>query len=104
MSETSGDLAVYASLSIWDPIHLGVDEVGTQVSVSLFERNILVGGEPGGGKSGALNLIVAHAALVCGLPPGDVRCQAGRAGSVGCLCGSGRLRPEQHEGSAGQAR
>jgi S-DNA-T family DNA segregation ATPase FtsK/SpoIIIE len=34
-----------------------------QVQVSLFERNILVGGEPGGGKSGALNLIVAHAAL-----------------------------------------
>ena len=63
MTSSNSGLTVFASLSIWDPIHLGVDEVGAQVAVSLFERNILVGGEPGGGKSGALNLIVAHAAL-----------------------------------------
>jgi S-DNA-T family DNA segregation ATPase FtsK/SpoIIIE len=51
------------SCSIWEPIHLGVDEFGRPVLVSLVERNILAGGEPGGGKSNALNLIVGHAAL-----------------------------------------
>ncbi len=52
-----------ASLSIWDPIHLGTDETGHRVEVNLAERNMLIGGEPGGGKSVALQLIVAHGAL-----------------------------------------
>jgi S-DNA-T family DNA segregation ATPase FtsK/SpoIIIE len=50
-------------LSIFDPVHLGIDENGEQVHVDLAERNMLLGGEPGGGKSNALNLIVAHGAL-----------------------------------------
>jgi S-DNA-T family DNA segregation ATPase FtsK/SpoIIIE len=50
-------------LSIWQPVHLGTDETGRPVRVDLAERNLLVGGEPGGGKSVALNLIVGHAAL-----------------------------------------
>jgi S-DNA-T family DNA segregation ATPase FtsK/SpoIIIE len=50
-------------LSIWKPIHLGSDETGQHVNVSLAERNMLIGGEPGGGKSVALQLIVAHGAL-----------------------------------------
>jgi S-DNA-T family DNA segregation ATPase FtsK/SpoIIIE len=49
--------------SIFDPVHLGVDEFGEQVHVNLAERNMLIGGEPGGGKSSAINLIVAHGAL-----------------------------------------
>ncbi len=36
--------------SIFDPIHLGIDENGEHVHVNLAERNILVGGEPGGGQ------------------------------------------------------
>jgi S-DNA-T family DNA segregation ATPase FtsK/SpoIIIE len=52
-----------APLSIWDPIHLGTDETGRRVDVNLAERNMLIGGEPGGGKSVALQLIVAHGAL-----------------------------------------
>ena len=51
------------SYSIWRPVHLGVDETGADVHVTLAERNLLIGGEPGSGKSVALNLIVAHAAL-----------------------------------------
>jgi DNA segregation ATPase FtsK/SpoIIIE, S-DNA-T family len=51
--------------SIFDPIHLGVDEYGEPVYVGLAERNMLIGGEPGGGKSSALNLITAHGALSC---------------------------------------
>ena len=50
-------------LSIWQPVHLGTDEMGADVHVTLAERNMLIGGEPGGGKSVALQLIVAHGAL-----------------------------------------
>jgi hypothetical protein len=49
--------------SIFDPVHLGIDENGEHVTVNLAERNILVGGKPGAGKSSALNLITAHGAL-----------------------------------------
>lgn len=49
--------------SIWDPVHLGLDETGHDVHVTLAERNMLIGGEPGSGKSVALQLIVAHGAL-----------------------------------------
>jgi DNA segregation ATPase FtsK/SpoIIIE, S-DNA-T family len=50
-------------LSMFGPVHLGIDETGDQVHVDLAERNMLLGGEPGGGKSNALNLITAHGAL-----------------------------------------
>jgi DNA segregation ATPase FtsK/SpoIIIE, S-DNA-T family len=51
------------SYSIWAPVHLGIDETGAPVRITLAERNLLIGGEPGSGKSVALNLIVGHAAL-----------------------------------------
>jgi DNA segregation ATPase FtsK/SpoIIIE, S-DNA-T family len=50
-------------LSIWQPVHLGTDEIGAPVRVTLAERNMLIGGEPGSGKSVALQLVVAHGAL-----------------------------------------
>ena len=50
-------------LSIWQPVHLGTDEIGAAVRITLAERNMLIGGEPGSGKSVALQLIVAHGAL-----------------------------------------
>ena len=59
----SADAVPVAPLSIWDPVHLGTDELGRRVEVTLAERNMLIGGEPGGGKSVALQLIVAHGAL-----------------------------------------
>ena len=49
--------------SIFDPVHLGTDEYGEPVYVDLAERNMLLGGEPGAGKSSGLNLITAHGAL-----------------------------------------
>jgi len=52
-----------AALSLWEPIPVGVDELGQTVTVSLPERNVLLGGEPGAGKSAALSLLVASAAL-----------------------------------------
>jgi hypothetical protein len=49
--------------SLWEPIPVGVDERGELVRIGLVERNVLVGGEPGAGKSVALSLFVAAAAL-----------------------------------------
>jgi hypothetical protein len=50
-------------LSLWSPIPVGVDEHGRSVSLLLPERNVLLGGEPGAGKSAALSMLVATAAL-----------------------------------------
>jgi FtsK/SpoIIIE family len=49
-------------LSMWDPIHWGMSELGEPVRLSLVERAVLIGGNRGAGKSNGLNLIVAHAA------------------------------------------
>lgn len=52
-----------ACASLWVPVPLGVDEEGGTVCVELPEHNLLLGGEPGGGKSAALSLLAAAAAL-----------------------------------------
>jgi DNA segregation ATPase FtsK/SpoIIIE-like protein len=49
--------------SLWAPIPVGVDEDGSKVTVSLPERNLLEGGEPGSGKSTIVQLLIAAAAL-----------------------------------------
>jgi DNA segregation ATPase FtsK/SpoIIIE, S-DNA-T family len=61
--EPGEPVALGPALSIFDPVHIGVDEFGMPVTVSLIERNMLIGGEPGSGKSGLLNLIAGHGAL-----------------------------------------
>jgi len=50
-------------LSIFDQVPVGVDEFGVQVLIRLIWRNLLIGGEPGAGKSALLNVLVAFAAL-----------------------------------------
>jgi hypothetical protein len=52
-----------APLSLWQPFPVGVDELGGTVTLTLPERNLLLGGEPGAGKSAALSLVLATAAL-----------------------------------------
>ena len=49
--------------SIWEPIQVGVDEHDLPVSVSLAERNLLLGGVPGSGKSVAMSHILGSIAL-----------------------------------------
>src|SRR5664280_624774 len=61
--DRTGPHAAAERLSLWDPIPVGVDENGQPVTVSLPERNLLLGGEPGAGKSVALSQLVATAAL-----------------------------------------
>jgi DNA segregation ATPase FtsK/SpoIIIE, S-DNA-T family len=50
-------------LSMFDPIHVGMDENGANLLVTLIYRNLLIGGEPGAGKSSLVNTIVGHGAL-----------------------------------------
>lgn len=52
-----------ASTDLWEPVPVGVDENGREVALSLPWHNLLVGGEPGAGKSVALCQVVAAAAL-----------------------------------------
>ena len=46
-------------MSMFERVFLGMDEDSHRVEVELVYRNMLIGGEPGGGKSVALNNIVA---------------------------------------------
>ena len=49
--------------NLWDDIELGIGEDGGRVTVDLPEHNLLIGGEPGAGKSVAISTLVAAAAL-----------------------------------------
>jgi len=59
----AGDVPVGPALSIFDNVFIGADEFGHATDLQMIYRNILIGGEPGAGKSSLLNTIVAHAAL-----------------------------------------
>ena len=58
-SATLGRLA----LSMFNPVHIGLDEFGQQVHIKVIYKNLLAAGEPGGGKSALMNILTAHAAL-----------------------------------------
>ena len=51
------------ALSMFDPVHIGIDEFGLPLHIRLIYRNLLAAGEPGGGKSALMNILTAHAAL-----------------------------------------
>ena len=63
VSPKEASVPVGSSLSMFDPIYLGIDEFGQAVTLDMVYRNLLAGGEPGGGKSGLLNNICAHGAM-----------------------------------------
>jgi hypothetical protein len=51
------------TFSFWEPIPIGLREDGSGMSMQLAEHNLLIGGEPGSGKSVVLSSVVAAAAL-----------------------------------------
>src|SRR5215475_12334583 len=51
------------ALSMYDPVHIGVDEFGAPAHTRVIYKNLLAAGEPGGGKSSLMNVLTAHAAL-----------------------------------------
>ena len=63
---STGTVPVGPMLSMYDPIHVGSDEFGQPFYIRLIYKNLLAAGEPGGGKSGLLNTLAAHAALSTG--------------------------------------
>lgn len=56
------EIATYRA-DLWQPKPVGVGEDDQAMTMQLPERNFLLGGEPGAGKSIALSLLVATAAL-----------------------------------------
>src|SRR5436853_7288464 len=60
---TAGTIPVGPMLSMFDPIYVGIDEFGHPVYIKVIYKNLLAAGEPGGGKSGLMNILAAHAAL-----------------------------------------
>ena len=80
---TAGTVPVGPTLSMFDPIYVGIDEFGHPVYIRVIYRNLLAAGEPGGGKSGLMNTLTAHAALSARYPAGAVRRQASRTRHVG---------------------
>jgi hypothetical protein len=83
-------------LSLWQPVPVGLDEDGELVTVSLIERNVLIGGEPGGGKSVGQSMLTATAALDPGLRADPAGRQVRRAGLLGRLRGA-HVGPNQDE-------
>jgi S-DNA-T family DNA segregation ATPase FtsK/SpoIIIE len=51
------------TLSLWDPIPVGIGEDGRVVTMNIIGKNLLIGGEPESGKSVAQSMITATAAL-----------------------------------------
>ena len=49
--------------SLWNPIPIGMSEDGQALGIKLPEHNLLIGGEPGSGKSVLLSSIVAAGSL-----------------------------------------
>ena len=59
----AGTVPVGPMLSMFDPIYVGIDEFGHPVYIRVIYKNLLASGQPGGGKSGLMNTLTAHAAL-----------------------------------------
>ncbi|WP_035698978.1 FtsK/SpoIIIE domain-containing protein [Glycomyces tenuis] len=57
------NIAIGPNLSITDDYYLGKYATGEAVRLKLAYKNLLGGGEPGSGKSGLENVIIAQAAL-----------------------------------------
>ena len=52
-----------SSCDLWNPQALGVSEDGRSIAIRLPEHNLLIGGEPGSGKSVALSYLLTMASM-----------------------------------------
>src|SRR5262249_29212087 len=59
---TAGTVPAGPLLSMFDPIHVGINEFGLPHYLRIIYKNLLAAGEPRGGKSGLLNILAAHVA------------------------------------------
>jgi hypothetical protein len=72
--EPAGFLARYRP-NLYSCVPLGIDEDGNDVVVGLVGHHLLIGGEPGGGKSATLSVVLAAAARD---PQCDIWCFDGK--------------------------
>lgn len=63
LSELQATIPVAPSMSMFDPVFIGIDEFGNPVYLDLVYHNLLDAGEPGGGKSVLIQNLVGHAFL-----------------------------------------
>ncbi|MFF5082497.1 FtsK/SpoIIIE domain-containing protein [Actinoplanes sp. NPDC000266] len=63
--DTAGNdrVPVGPGLSMFDPMFIGINEFGEHVTLDVVYHNLLIGGLPGGGKSGLVNTVTGTAAL-----------------------------------------
>lgn len=59
----AGIVRTASPLSMFNPVYVGIDEFGMPINTRIIYKNLLAAGEPGGGKSGLMNNLAAHAAL-----------------------------------------
>jgi S-DNA-T family DNA segregation ATPase FtsK/SpoIIIE len=60
---SSDNVPVGPTLSMFDPVYLGIDETGDPVYLPMMYNHLVIGGISGSGKSVTLSLIIAHAGL-----------------------------------------
>ena len=91
------------TMSLWEPVPVAVDEHGETIALSLIEKNLLLGGEPGGGKVNYPG--PAHRRRRSGRrgATAPVRRQTGRTGRLE-HARSHRRRPRPARGRAGPGR
>ncbi|GAA3447646.1 FtsK/SpoIIIE domain-containing protein [Planomonospora venezuelensis] len=63
LSEPLATIPVAPSMSMFDPVFIGIDEFGHPAYLDLVYHNLLDAGEPGGGKSVLIQNLVGHAFL-----------------------------------------
>ncbi len=90
-------------LSMFDPLFIGIDEFGQRVDLDLVYRNILAGGEPGGGKIRPPQRDRRPRRPVAGLPARAPGRQTRRAGHVAPRRGRVRRTRPRRGGQGAQA-
>src|SRR5205807_7475414 len=57
---TAGTVPVGPTLSMFDPIYVGINEFGHPVYIRVIYKNLLAAGQPGGGNSGLMRTLTPN--------------------------------------------